>query len=358
MRLLVPLALLVPCSLLAQQRTLSLAAPDARLAIEFSDLTAMRELADGRVLLFDRKENRLAVVDFRNGSIRDVARQGRGPGEFEFVATLLALSGDSTIAADLSWRWLILEGDRVVATLPPDHPAVRAVSLAPLGADGRGRVLSRRFRGGRGLNDSTYVLLVHRVTGRADTISMLRNGVRRAPIRIEAAPGQGKGIRISRIPLDVGEAPLLQPDGWVAIVRLEPYRVDWRSPEGRWTSGAPIPVRAIRMTDRERKAYTDRRPGFRNATDWPELLPPFDTPPTLLPSPEGWLVIRRLPSADEPEPRYDVIDRSGTRRAQLVLRANEHVLGFGQRSVYVVETDADGIQRLRRHPWPAGGRAP
>jgi hypothetical protein len=38
------------------------------------------------------------------------------------------------------------------------------------------------------------------------------------------------------------------------------------------------------------------------------------------------------------------------RRTQLVLEANEHILGFGARSLYVVETDDDGIQRLRRHP--------
>jgi hypothetical protein len=348
------LVFLVPCSLLAQQRTFSLAAPDARLAIEFSELTTMRELADGRVLLFDRTEDRVVVADFRAGTIRDVARRGRGPGEFEALAVLLPLAGDTTIAAELSRRWLMFVGDRVVATLVADNPAVQSTALAPLGADHRGHVLSRTFRRSASLTDSIPLVLVDRRSGRADSIAALRNRVRGATM----SPGQGRAVRIARLPLDVQEAALLFEDGSVAVARLEPYRVDWRSPEGRWTSGAPIPVRALRMTDRERKAYADRHPGFRSATDWPELLPPFDTPTSLFASPEGWLLVHRLPSADEPEPRYDVIDKSGTRRTQLVLRANEHVLGFGERSVYVVETDADGLQRLRRHPWPAAVGVP
>jgi hypothetical protein len=150
----------------------------------------------------------------------------------------------------------------------------------------------------------------------------------------------------------VGEAPLLFGDGWIAVARLRPYRVDWRSPDGRWVRGAPLPIATIRMNDRERAAYVERNRWARNATDWPETLPPFDTPTVLLASPDGMLVIQRLPSAAQPESRYDVVDRTGSLRGQIVLAANQRILGFGAQSVYVVETDADGIQRLQRHAWP------
>ena len=56
--------------------------------------------------------------------------------------------------------------------------------------------------------------------------------------------------------------------------------------------------------------------------------------------------------AARPEPRYDVIDRRGVVNGQLVLEPNERLVGFGARSVYVVERDADDIERIRRHPWP------
>jgi len=283
--------------------------------------------------------------------LRSIGRLGQGPGEFQSIASLLPLGGDSTLAADFARRWLILDSDRVVATLPPDTPAIRFVSLWPLGADRQGRVLSQGFRREGGRTDSTYVLSIERATGRADTIARLRSGVRRAPVTAVTDPVLGRGVRIGRIPLDVREVPLLLVDGWTAVARVEPYRVDWRSPDGRWTLGAPIPVPSIRMNERERKAYSDRHPGFRNASDWPAVLPPFDSPTSLFSTPDGWLVIKRLPSASEPETRYDLIDKTGVRRSQLVLRPNEHILGFGAASVYVIETDDDGIQRLQRHPY-------
>jgi hypothetical protein len=345
--------LLFPGLVSGQSGTRSLPAANARLEAEFSDLTAVRELRDGRVLLFDRKEERLVVADFTTGAIRDIARKGQGPREFEFVAALLPLAGDSTIAADWSRFWLILVRDSVVAKLLPEHAALQRIALAPLGADQSGRVLSRGFPRGGGLTDSTLAVLVERATGRTDTIARLRNGVRRAPVSTVTDPAMGRGVMVRRIPLNVGEAPLLLADGWTALVRLEPYRVDWRSPDGRWTLGAPIPVRQVRMNDDERKAYAARNPWSRAATDWPEFLPPFDTPTSLFATADGWLVIKRLSSAGEPETRYDLVDKSGVRRSQLILQRNEHILGFGAASVYVIETDDDGIQRLRRHPYTA-----
>ena len=41
---------------------------------------------------------------------------------------------------------------------------------------------------------------------------------------------------------------------------------------------------------------------------------------------------------------------------QLVLASNQHILGFGAQSAYVITTDDDGIQRLTRHPWPSARR--
>jgi hypothetical protein len=148
----------------------------------------------------------------------------------------------------------------------------------------------------------------------------------------------------------VSEAARLFADGWTAIVRVDPYRVDWRAPDGRWTLGRALPLRAVKLSSAEKANYLTRRPGLRNATDWPDDVPPFEDPSTLLAAPDGMLLVRRLPTLAEPGTRYDVIDRAGNRRTQIVLAANEHILGFGANSLYVIETDDDGIQRLRRHP--------
>ena len=135
-------------------------------------------------------------------------------------------------------------------------------------------------------------------------------------------------------------------------------RVEWRSPDGQWTRGPLIPTPSIRLNERERRAYAQRNSWARNATDWPETLPPFDTPTALYATPDGWLVIKRLPAAADTDQRYDLVDKSGVRRAQLALRPNETIIGFGAASVYVIETDDDGIQRLRRHPYSAASIRP
>lgn len=346
-RTLLSLWLFVPSGVLAQVAEIRLPARTARLAVAFTDVTSLRELKDGRVLLYDRRENQLSVVDFRTGDRTAIGRTGQGPGEFQFIATLLPLGGDSTLAADFR-RWLILDGDKVVATLPPDTPAIRAIGLWPLGADRLGRVLGQQFDR---RSDSTRLLLIDRATGRAEPIATLRRSIRRAPVGRVTVPDGNAGMRLGRVPLDVREAPALFADGWVAVARLDPYRVDWRAPDGQWVRGAPLPFRAIRVTEEERQAYVARHVGFRNATDWPATLPPFDMPTQLLTTPEGLLAIRRVPSASQPETRYDVVDRTGAVQGQLILPANQRIIGFGAASVYVIETEADGIQRLQRHGW-------
>jgi hypothetical protein len=99
-------------------------------------------------------------------------------------------------------------------------------------------------------------------------------------------------------------------DGWIAVVRMDPYRVEWRSPNGRWIRGA-LPFSVIRMDDKEKRAYMERQaaatgkpassPG--SITDWPATVPPYRSPLVLLASPDGRVFIPRLPSADHPEMR-------------------------------------------------------
>ena len=345
----IALFLTVATRLPAQTTTQALPAPNGRLNVEFSDLTTIRELADGRVLLFDRKEERLVVGDFPSGSVYDVARKGQGPAEFEFIATLLPLAGDTTIAADQTRRWLILVGDSVVRKVLPEHSALQR-ALQPFGADQNARILTQDFPGSWSApSESTLAVLVHRVSGAADTIARMALGGGRNRVSTGTTPG-GRAITVRRLPLQAWETPLLFFDGWVAIARIEPYRVDWRAPDGRWTLGRPLSSRPSRMTAAEKAAYIKRNSWSRNATDWPAELPPFENPVKMFASPDGSLLVKRLPTLAEPGTRYDVIDRAGNRRIQLTLPANEQILGFGARSIYVVVTDDDGIQRLRRHP--------
>jgi len=65
----------------AAAQELVLAPANAQLRQQFSMITSVRELQDGRLILVDRLERRLAVVDWRAGTVASIGREGRGPGE-------------------------------------------------------------------------------------------------------------------------------------------------------------------------------------------------------------------------------------------------------------------------------------
>jgi hypothetical protein len=200
-------------------------------------------------------------------------------------------------------------------------------------------------------------MLVARTTGRVDTIATVL--MRPASGTRQVNPtGEVISFRMSSPRLTTGEEAMLFPDGWLAVARLEPYRVDWRAPNGRWVRGSALPFTVVALNAREKEAYADRverssgtRPTMTADTPWPATMPPFLSRP-LLDTPEGNLVVLRTQSADHPENRYDVVDRSGRLVRGMTLPGNQRLVGVGWRGAYVAETDDDGIQRLRRHPWP------
>ena len=119
----------------------------ASLDEEFTVITSVRELADGRILITDPREARVVVADLASGLVTQVGRNGKGPGEYSMAAPIRPMAGDSSILFDMmSRRWLLLDGARIVVTVPPDAPVVLAMKGYALAADGRGSVAGRRRR--------------------------------------------------------------------------------------------------------------------------------------------------------------------------------------------------------------------
>jgi hypothetical protein len=338
---------------------------DAMLDEEFTYIGSVRELRDGRVLITDPRENRVVVADLRANRVEPVGRPGHGPEEYGSALALHPLAGDSSIMFDLlGRRWLLFDGARIVVTMPPDAPAVQATSGLGTGADALGFVTGvgrgPSFAGTRdyGKGDSSTVIRVARKTGKVDTLARLRSAPAHAESQVDAK-GNITSMSIRRSPLAVGEESLLFRDGWLAVARLEPYRIDWRSPDGHWTLGRPLPVSVVKMTAREKQASMERtakssgRPARSPDTvkDWPDELPPYSTRPFVA-APDGRLLVLKQPSADHPETRYDVVDRRGVLLGQITMPDTERIIGAGARSVYVAVKDENDIERLRRHPWP------
>jgi hypothetical protein len=360
--------MLVPAALAAQQiPTIPLPAANAVHPHEFTGITSLRELSDGRVLVTDGREQRLLVLDFRTGTSREIGRKGRGPNEYSNVGFVHAIAGDSSIMADFSQRrWLLFHRDSIVATVPPDNPASQAAGGVLLGADGLGRVVLRKdppIRDGTTFQterDSGALVLISRRTGRADTVTRVRLAPRRLTQKTNADGRITESSRMVTQLLPAEEDYELFPDGALAVARLDPFRVDWRLPDGRWIRGDSIPVRKIAFDARERRAYEARNPGpppqlppgFElPPAEYPRFVPPFPTSQGVMAGPRGQLLVRRTKSADFPTMTYLLIDRTGKVVGTFTLSNRESVVGASSTAIYISEKDEDDLIRLRRHPW-------
>lgn len=357
----------------AQPRRVELPAASAVHSAEFTSITSVRELRDGRVLVTDGRETRVRLLDFSRDASRDVGREGRGPKEYLIVGWLLSIGGDSTVFSDLlARRWVLLASDDIVETVPPDDPAVQRTMSLIFGADSLGFVSTRvdpAMKDGVTIlthRDSFALVRVRRSTGAADTVALLRMMGRRKTQQSDAngVVRQSSTAPTSLLPSE--EAFVHFADGAVAVARLDPFRVDWRLPNGQWIYGDSLPVRKRRMDARERRAFEERNRGFSAPTVVPEGMPPLERPTTFpdfippfpasynvaYPAPDGSVLIRRSLSADVTVPTYFVVNRRAQLVGELVLPRDHRIVGSGRASLYVAVTDDDGIWRLQRHPWP------
>ncbi len=355
----------VPLAAQAAPAPTHLAPPDATLHLELTRVGAVRELSTGRVLVLDAGDVRLWLADLTEGPAAPVGERGAGPGEYTGPTALFALPADSTLLVDRrQGRWLLLQGGAIVETVAAESPALRSGARAPLGADFQGHVLATLpMRGGEeqadGLprRDSLWLVRVDRASGGVDTVTLVK--ARPARISVTGPKGHPTSVNVSINVMAVGEESVLFPDGWVAVARLDPYRVAWYPPAGRPVVGPPLPDER-RPLDDDEKRFVLERLAERNGTpvrspddlpDWPAIVPPFQAG-ALLAAPDGSVWIHRTATTDHPETRYDVIDRRGALVRRVTMSDREQVVGLGRRSVYTVVVDDDGIEHLNRHPLP------
>jgi hypothetical protein len=344
-------------------RAITLRPADATLGEEFTSLYSVRELADGRVLISDySRDNRVVVADLALGRVRRVGNVGAGPREYRQAGRLFALPGDSTLLIDSPdhgvW-WLLMHHDSIVSNVLPDLPALRIAGKNLWGADSRGRVLGVRQAGAELLTpthnkERLVAVIANRNDSRGDTIASLRG----AEFQITQTGTRQRPFWVFRqISGTVPEQALMFTDGWVGIVFVEPYRVEWLTASGALVRGPTIPWEWPRADAKEKAAAFERlkrRVGEKAKADdtpWADRIAPI-RPNALLGTPEGNLLVLRAQWLQAMDTNYDLFDRTGRRIATLALPDSERIVGFGVRSAYVSVRDGDGFHHLRRHPWP------
>jgi hypothetical protein len=329
-------AALFPVALAAQQATQDpddLQPANGRISDSLPGLSTLRELRDGRVLIASSRGGVL-IADFTTGLVKPLAGVTTG----EWSSHVFAVGGDSTL---VMWRdgSLVLDGTTVVATTMSAKLAKKSVTPTYYGADNRGFLLTTI---GMRPDDSATLVRTDRVTGVNDTLT-----------RLWLRP------LIGSMPFaDMQEQAVLAPDGWIAVFRAEAYRVDWRTPEGKWLLGAPLVLPVLAMDAREKAVYIDMMrgfvaPGTEDFKVWPRTVELFNGSSLMMPTPDSSVLIRRRSIADARGALYDVVDRRGKLVRELELSGRERIVGFGAASVYVMVTNGFGSGgHLERHPWP------
>lgn len=360
---------------------LSLAPPSDSLPHQFGKIASTRELSDGRVLVSDETAVQLLIVDFTDGSVSVVGREGQGPGEYRAVGGMWPVRGDTTLHKEpYASRLIVLAGSDVMGTFASGDSIVQRLGATPiLGTDTTGHVVIAAWhRDAQGQiipADSLHLVRVNWKTGVTDTVTRIQSeqgwsgssGVKGGGGPAAAgSPSGGGGSPKFAVSLSAPDQVAVLPSGWIAVARARPYRVDWCSPDRACTTGSILLPANPRLTDDHKRVYLQRAArtfawplteDIAATSGWPEVLPPFITPPgrgdasAVLPAPVDRVLVRRTENAGSVDIRYDVVDRMAGMVGWFELPPTERVVGFGTQHVYVSRLTEDGSEQLRKHPW-------
>lgn len=360
----------------------SLGQPTATFEEPFDQVTSLRELSDGRVLVADLLARAVTLADLGQGIGTAVGREGQGPKEFSFPFGLVPLPGDSTLLVDPAQRRFLMIGPDGAPITTIAFPEEFAGLVRIRGADQRGRVYAEGspFPGEPGgfgesmptVPDSVPLLLWDRAQGRVDRLGKIKiPGMAMAT----AGGAQARTVAIRQQPLPVADAWSVTPDGRIGIARVGDYHVDW------WGTpraiGRPVKYTPVEVTKRDKEIVAERardaRAGLRMTVggparparggsgappsapdlpepEWPEFKPPFVANGAMA-THEGQLWVERSQPADA-DRLYDVFGADGNLLRQVKMSADRRLVGFGAGTVYLARSDEDELQYLERYAMP------
>jgi hypothetical protein len=379
----------VTASLHAQQVTArDLPKPVKEIEDPFSMIGGAMELKSGQVLMIDVAEMDLVLVDFAKGTRTIVGRKGSGPGEYRAPQAMMIVPGDSV--------WVFDGGQMRFVTYGPDMKAGATVPMmtfdqatstamtAPMVGDRKGRFYASAMKiemgrsGGSGGRGGTMQM------GIPDSVGLMRVDPRKPEAREELArvkfPVSGKpemkqvNERLLRYTLAfpglvAADAWAVFADGRVAIVRNNPYSVEFIAADGKKSAPVRVAYTQIPVTEADKKAEMDEAQRLmkeqskavqkmmpNNITMEFEMLPPVSWPATYpavsplgaMAAPDGRLWVKRSVPAREGREMWDVIDQGGRLVGRWRLPAKTTIVGMGNSVVFAARTDEDDFRYAQR----------
>ncbi|MEO8480089.1 MAG: hypothetical protein ABI542_10710 [Gemmatimonadota bacterium] len=326
----------------AQQRTIDLTgSPDQTIDKGFSAVSHGVQIGNGSFAFVDGMEVAIYVADFRGGQVQAVGRPGAGPNEYRRPSKAIA--------------------DGKGGAIVPDAPLGRAFLLSATG-EARGSGYMRQDIGGisptaiHGIDPRGGVILFGRSPQQgADSLPIQRwdPGTHQLTTlawwpMIRTTVGPSVKTRSGAVGRELSTpaiwpertAWLVLSDGTIAIVRPDPYRVDFITEAGRAVRGPTTEYVPVKVTPGKRKQIRDQR-GPMSDDQFPAMLPPFEGFDDVIGSEDDEVWVGRMRDAADSVPVYDIFDRAGAVVAHARLRPHTKVVGFGERWIYVARQSLD-----------------
>jgi hypothetical protein len=323
----------------------------AKLDSSFSDVSPGVELENGSFLFIDRTEVVLYVADLKTFLIRRLGRSGAGPAEFRRPERVVADGKGGAIVPDAALRRALLispsgelQGTGFVTS---SNDGISATRIR--GFDPAGRFLYNGTIASGGSRDSLPILRWDPNTKQSTLMAwwpMVKSIL--GPVVREPDGTTSQTVSLPQL-WPKRTAWLALPNGSIALVRPDPYRVETIDSGGRVVRGPVVPFRALRVTTGEREAVRrDRGPMPDN--QFPATLPPFEGTTGVLSTPFGEVWVERMRAWNDSIPAYDVFDSTGTLTNRARLRPHSRVVGFGDHTIYVArQTPEDGLWYLEMY---------
>lgn len=366
--------------LAAQSKNIALTGrPLATLDEPFTAITGLVEMPGNKAVVLDAQESRLLMVNFINGAATPIGRRGGGPGEWQQPLSLLRGTGNQAILGDPGLSKLHLvgpDGKISGAILPPsDDPREMIGMTMSRGSDARGRLFFQAmpaFEGGGGIPDSADIVRYDPATKQSEVIGTIPTGMTG---NVSGSQGQMR-VMMRAKPLAAIDAWAALPDGRVAIVRANPYRVDIVSGRGQVQRGSAVNFTPVKIGKAERDAYRERQASARPMMvsiggggggaapaprgvggpasvpdeEFPAVMPPFTGRDAVQVTPEGEIWVLRTRAASDRTPTYDIFSSTGQLVGKATLKPHSTVVGFGAGVVYVARQDPeDDLRYLEKY---------
>jgi hypothetical protein len=343
----------------AESQTLAL---DAKLPARFGNLSNVVELRDGRVVFADTRNKLFLRGDLKSGKVDtigsrvDSLSKSGSDGQYKFPGWTAHLAGDTVALVDFSAIRTTLwsEAGRPLGVLPIKEVAGNTPVLlydtvghgykidyqAVVGGGEPGRILRP---------DSIPVLRLTVKGGGVDTVALLAG-----PEYGDATFGEQ--VQQAAKVFAPNDFFGVLPDGTAWIARGRENRVDWRSPDGRWTLGQTHAYTRMPVTqaDKDRVLAQVREHGkqFGMPQNLPIVYPFADTKPPFdfaLGRPNGEVWLQRPQSREGAALIYEVFNRKGAWERTVTLPQGSTLAGFGgSRLVYGSVKNADGTKTVGR----------